>query len=197
VQRPEINVTQRGVYWPDPVSGPWYLAAHWVDHEGRAECIGLEIWRGAEPNSSSGNHEQFESARTWRGIGGTDLRQFPLASLLRDLWANQVAYAEPGEAILNSPNPEVMELFQNFTKGVRTAKFGDRGIAASEDVAAVYQEALRQRRPPTKTVAEVFSVSHSTATKWVKRARDEGHLPKTEPGRPSPLPTPKKKGRKK
>lgn len=36
---------------------------------------------------------------------------------------------------------------------------------------------------PTQAVADHFTVSHSTAAKWVTRARAGGHLPATTPGK--------------
>lgn len=40
-------------------------------------------------------------------------------------------------------------------------------------VATVYREALVEGRPPTVAVAETFGVSHSNASKYVKKARDQ------------------------
>lgn len=43
-------------------------------------------------------------------------------------------------------------------------------------VAEVYRAALRDGRPPTAAVAEQFTVSHSTAARWVREARQQQHL---------------------
>jgi hypothetical protein len=58
----------------------------------------------------------------------------------------------------------------------------------SEEVADIYLRAARGpgRTTPTKAVAEVLNVSHSTAAKWVAIAiRKYGLLPATTAGKPS------------
>ena len=56
-----------------------------------------------------------------------------------------------------------------------------------EAVARIYEAALLKpgRKRPTTAVKEHFSVSYSTATKWVGRARDFGFLPTTTPRKPA------------
>lgn len=49
-----------------------------------------------------------------------------------------------------------------------------------EEVAKVYNEAQKSDEPPTRAVQHHFSVSHSTAAKWVGAARRGGHLPPVE-----------------
>lgn len=44
------------------------------------------------------------------------------------------------------------------------------------EVAAVYEEAQKDGEPPTRAVQYHFDVSHSTAAKWVGKARSEGLL---------------------
>jgi len=51
-----------------------------------------------------------------------------------------------------------------------------------EDVAAVYREALENGAGPTRAVANHFDVSHSTAAKWVGKARRHGALRSTTKG---------------
>ena len=68
-----------------------------------------------------------------------------------------------------------------------------------EKVAAVYRQALRERKPPTKAVAdcpEWGPVDVSTAAKWVSRARHEfGFLPLTTQGKPAAVKPPRKNRR--
>lgn len=49
-------------------------------------------------------------------------------------------------------------------------------VAHLHDVASVYRQALEQGDPPTIAVAEHFHVAHSTASKWIRKARDQGEL---------------------
>ncbi|MCX5209801.1 hypothetical protein OG689_10945 [Kitasatospora sp. NBC_00240] len=44
------------------------------------------------------------------------------------------------------------------------------------EVSTVYRQAVQQGHPPTKTVAEYFGASHSTAARWVCMARRESFL---------------------
>lgn len=48
-------------------------------------------------------------------------------------------------------------------------------------VAATYEEAQRSTAPPTRAVADVYEVSHSTAAKWIGKARAAGYLPPFSP----------------
>lgn len=58
-----------------------------------------------------------------------------------------------------------------------------------EEVARIYQEAADEGRPPTREVAELFEVAHSTAAKWVGKARREGILkPVHSPKEATPVP---------
>ena len=50
-------------------------------------------------------------------------------------------------------------------------------------VAEVYLKAADARTPPLKAVAATWTVPHSTAARWVKRARDLGVLPPTRAGK--------------
>ncbi|GHF25330.1 hypothetical protein ACWD4B_09905 [Streptomyces sp. NPDC002536] len=49
-------------------------------------------------------------------------------------------------------------------------------------VAEVYRTAHEQGQPPTKTVADHFDISHSTAAKWVGAARKQGLLGQVRKG---------------
>ena len=57
------------------------------------------------------------------------------------------------------------------------------------EVAEIYREAYELGLPPTKTLAERFQISHSTAARWVGRARATGALGPaagTKPGEATP-----------
>jgi len=44
------------------------------------------------------------------------------------------------------------------------------------EVAEVYRAAMTDGRPPTAAVGAHFTVAHSTAARWVREARQQGHL---------------------
>lgn len=50
-------------------------------------------------------------------------------------------------------------------------------------VAEVYRMALTEGHPPTQAIAEKYQTAHSTASKWVRKARDAGILGATSKGR--------------
>lgn len=58
----------------------------------------------------------------------------------------------------------------------------DRSAHLAE-VALTYVEALADGRNTVDAIVERFTVSESTARRWVSMARDEGWLTPTEPGR--------------
>jgi hypothetical protein len=154
--------------WPDPKRGPWFVVGHWVERNGRPECIGLELWKGAQP----GDGALRRLGREVDGIGGLDLRALPLATILDDLW-RRGERAHGGAA------------------SVRARRSRDDADHFA-DVAAVY---LRGGRRPTMAVKEHFAVPYSTATKWVSRARALGLLESTSKGRANRR-RPTKKGTK-
>ena len=49
------------------------------------------------------------------------------------------------------------------------------------EVADVYRSAHARREPPTKAVMGEWHVSRSTASRWIKRARNAGHLGPARP----------------
>lgn len=67
--------------------------------------------------------------------------------------------------------------YRNAQKG-RRRKVDDRLL---EEVAAIYREYIDDR--PWRTIAERFSVSETTAARYVVLARKAGLLPATKPGR--------------
>jgi|BarGraNGADG00212_1021973.scaffolds.fasta_scaffold54377_1 hypothetical protein len=59
-------------------------------------------------------------------------------------------------------------------------------------VAEVYRQAWQDGEPPTKAVAHKFSVSHSTAARWVGAAREAHHLGPADGSRGGELPAAKR-----
>lgn len=59
-----------------------------------------------------------------------------------------------------------------------------------DEVAAAYRSALDAGHAPTQAVAEQFNVAHSTAAKWVRKARDVGALGAARGSRPGEVEQP-------
>lgn len=53
-----------------------------------------------------------------------------------------------------------------------------------QQVAEVYDEAMEAGDPPTRSVADAFSVPYTTAARWVRRTRAMGLLPAAAAGKP-------------
>ena len=45
---PTDRVWRTVLSWPDAQTGPWSVVVHWQELDGRAECVGLEIWNGTQ-----------------------------------------------------------------------------------------------------------------------------------------------------
>lgn len=177
--------------WPDPKTGPFWIGLYWASVDGRNECVGVTIFRGAWLDTSGDSPElELLPGEALQALKSTDLR-IPLDRLAREHhdWAKDL----DGEA------GEIARHIRGWSGDLPTvAGWGPNHLA---DVAQVYREAWQHNQHPTKAVAEHFSVSKSAAAKWVARCRDPkvGLLPPTERGRPravAPPPPPKSKTRK-
>lgn len=203
------NATDDGILWPDPKKGPWYIAGHWTEIDGKPECVGLELWKTVMGAPDLDNLIPIKGQKP-AGIGGVDLRTIPLASVLDALWELQRA-TEARQVELIAGVVSDLESGEAKARDQERAISSGKAFVASADqfqhptrrstddlehfkaVAGVYLEATRAPRPrPTKAVQDTFHVSHSTATKWVAKARKHGLIPSTTAGRPST--TTKKKG---
>lgn len=120
------------------------------------------------------------------------LREVPVGWLVQQL-AMQRAMAKdvpPDTWLTNAePDAKIMLPMGAATEGLQgTARqaLGRRRRRVTrqmlEQVAATYRAAI-DTGAPTQTVAEVFQVSHSTAARYVAKARDEGLLGETMPGK--------------
>jgi hypothetical protein len=204
-QRSLLDVPSN-ILWPDPESGPWCFVGHWLDIDGRPECIGLEIWKGVAPQQIQAGQTVVELTEPLVGLGGTDLR-IPLKGILLNLWlaalitevGQRIGVKKLKGGIVNRgkrgelTQSEVADLLREmddfivsplrFSDRVRTRRqFNDEDHFQA--VAAIYDHASRNRLPPTRAVQGHFNVSYSTATKWVHRARHVfGLLPETTPGK--------------
>jgi hypothetical protein len=194
------------ILWPDPKAGPWCFIGHWSDIDGRPECVGLEVWKGVSPRQAQNPRGVVELTDAVVGLGGTDLR-LPLSQILRALWTaallseirwrigvqklqgGVVNRAKRGELtqteaadLLREMDDAIYSPLRFWQDGPSRKKSDDADHFQA--VAEIYNHASRNRLPPTKAVQEHFHVSHSTATKWVHRARHGfGLLPETTPGR--------------
>ncbi len=184
----------KGVRWPDSQSGPWFVRAHWADIDGTPACVGVELWKGVQPTEDRTRYRAIRGAPQ-EGIGGTDLRSIPIGRVLEALWSQQreectSMLARVAERAAAGGEEGTADFLRGFAARISTTSpaqvrrpWADR--SHFDAVAQVYREALRDRRAPTLAVAEHFTVSHSTAAKWARRARELGLLSPTSRGRSS------------
>lgn len=145
-------------------------------------------------------------ARPGARINGEALRRVPLATYLGravDLAALAVfPVADPTAPVfIQAPGEERQRLpSEPFGDGhvavtvvgaARTAEVKallrrePRAVAMTDEalreVADVYRAAHARKQPPTKAVMQEWHVERSTASRWIRRARDAGHLGPARP----------------
>lgn len=159
----------KDIAWPQE-NGPWALKLRFGAVDGRVECLGCEI--GAA------------DLRSPRVLSRRVLRDIPLGRLIDDV------QSQPSSDLLSLVGMKLSSRLGDLTvRGLGpladTKKpVGRREISVDHlrKVADVY---LTDNRAPTKRVAHHFNTSHSTATKWVAKARREGLLKPTSAGKVS------------
>jgi hypothetical protein len=164
--------------WPDRRRGPWLLRIIWTRIAGRLECCGLEI-RSCRDGHESWPPELPRWDEDPQILTASTLRQLALGAILSDLreegwqrteqWAAEIETEPASDA-----ERELAAVFRRrarLDRGVRR-----RGIPPLPEVARVYRAAAKRREPPTQTVADHWNAAHSTAAKWIMRARREGYL---------------------
>ena len=176
--------------WPDEVKGPYRIEIHLAIIRGRLECVGLLIGHlaGWPPDEDPSKAKELAEPRP---IPASLLRQISLPDLIGDdflpiILADEAA-SDPAqwlEGYQDTPQRAARALASLEARGARRGRKGHPPEHFVE-VAAVYRDAYRFRRPPTQAVADHWTVSKSTAAKWVAKARDRGLLPPTSRGKPS------------
>jgi hypothetical protein len=132
--------------------------------EDRLEWIGFEVER------AEGKPKRSLETQVFRKVRFADLADEGRSRLLR-------------ERPQLLPQSERLEGLPPLTKKRRRpGRYGEDHYAA---VAALYVDAWRRNENPTQAVAKRFGVSHSAASKWVRRARDLRMISRTTPGKAS------------
>jgi len=185
--------------YPDREKGPFVIAAHWIEKDGRLVPVGVEVWKTVHPLPDDMFAVGELAGVDLQGLEATDLRQIPLATILGELWDIQRQAVGEVREVIDNTRPELADELEPVRFGGRYRRVSPDDVETFKQVAAIYQDEMRSpgRKRPTDAVARSFGVNHSTAAKWVKRARDLNLLPSTSPGRPSNItPATTKKGGK-
>ena len=192
-----VDRTDEGAVVEDSKGRKWFAVAHWAEINGRAECIGLELWKGSRP-AEKGSYRSLPGQKV-TAIGSADLRDIPVATWLRTLWGiqrtkdRQLARtarraADRAERNIDTwqtaTGPSASDRLREYADGVESRR-GRRSANDREhfaDVAAVYLAAVKERGNPNAAVAERWGVDKSTVTRWANRCEQLGLLPPTTPG---------------
>ena len=161
--RPTTRSTE--LLWPDRKRGPWSVSATFTLLDGRPECVSLTFGLKAVGGSSA--PVQWTALRA---VNGGEL----IDALRHQVLDDDRAYIE---RVFGRFPPESRATLDRL--GVTRSAFEEErptgrprlyGRDHFEAVAAVYRQAHSTGKP-TQAVAEHFSVSSTTAAKWVARCR--------------------------
>jgi hypothetical protein len=166
--------------WPDD-EGDLEVTVHLAVVEGRAEPVGLDLrtFRRTGPERPS---RALPGARM-RPITTYDLRGLRLAEIVAE------ARRRVASALLAPTGDEEWDATPwagGLEEAWTPAGRGRPPLYGPEhfrEVAEVYRSAFAIGMPPTLAVAKRFTVTKSTAAKWIAKARALGLLPPTTRGR--------------
>lgn len=182
--------------WPDKEVGPWALRLTTAIVDDRPAVVGVELY-AVDPELIRQNAQGWPTLaahlvpRVTERITTAGMR-VPLAERLAAYLART---KKSDEIIANAAPDQIPARWREFARerlaSIKHAESARRGRPPLygrehfERVAAVYNEALRSgAMPPLGAVARAWTVSESTAAKWVSRCRRTfGLLPPTTPGR--------------
>lgn len=173
--------------------GP-HLVLYFALVEGRAECVRVEIGAEFLPGEDRTKlGAKFATIRRLRPLDTATLRGIKLHSQItraRKEWVRELEALATGALYGSDVDKATRREVRSRLRVAREATSRDRPGPPSlekahfEKVALVYREAHQRGDPPRSAVAKHFKVSHSTAARWVSRARHELNLlPKTQRGK--------------
>ena len=172
-----IDRTRR--LWPNGRKGPWCVVFSWAPLNARLECVGVEIrsYRGEQAHQT----ELQENADPVP-LSASLIRSVPLAGLIEEERPKAVAQSQVMASLAKGSRFATARVAspKKPVRGGRRRLYGRDHFAA---VAKVYADAWQTKSGPTTAVARRWTVSVSTAAKWVARARQMGLLGATQQGR--------------
>ena len=140
-------------YWQPRRQPGWSVQFEYVEDKGRRYPIGVTV-RSADKNKAE--------------LTTSELRSIPFATIFEE-WLKQSSIKRTAPTV----DPKV----------AGPLKGGPLPIEVLEKVAELYRAALDRGVPPNAFVAQQLGISNSTATKRIVRARQQGLLGPTTPGK--------------
>jgi hypothetical protein len=173
--------------WPNPRRGPWLVRVDWTQINDRLECCGFEIRSVREKRDGGWPAELRAWDENPEVLTAAQLRHVRLGGLLHDLredgWEKSQKWADWLATVAADLGGAELAADVRRDAAKHRGRRRLRGLPPLTDVAQIYQDAQARRENPTKAVATHWRAAHSTAAKWVMRARAEGHLPPVTPRR--------------
>ncbi len=171
----EHHVTTR---WSHPELGAWDIGLAFAVVNQRLECIGVDLRSVPDGASPAGDHASLQ-----RPITALLMRAIPWIRIVESERRALLSGDGPFDG-LEAPDPRSRQAAEKWHATVgRSGRRPRYGPEHFEEVARVYSDAWQRREAPTKAVAEHWTVSKSTAAKWVARTRDLGLLGPTRRGK--------------
>lgn len=165
-------------YWPDRWKGPWCVSLYWLPIAGRFECVGFAVELDEKLAPDIHLERRLITAQLIRSIPVGRLIEETRQRTGRDAASLADGYESHGDAESARQERELADQFKAVgTQGGRPRMYPD---AHYRDVARVYAVAWQSGSSPTKSVEELYHVSHSTAARWVHEARQRSFLGPTD-----------------
>lgn len=162
--------------WPEQ-GGPWQVRLDYVTRADRIECVGLSLKPMVDDCPP---------------LTSTVLGRLRVAQLIAEDSEWRLHKARQRLRTAQRDDRSDQTELANLARGVEAAegvpqppKRGRKAIYGHEHYERVAKEYLLRAgdRNPTAQVAELFTVTRSTAASWIREARNRGLLPPTTQGR--------------
>jgi hypothetical protein len=192
---------EASVRWPDE-TGPWLIATHWAQVEGRAMIVGLDVRSFYDKELKDGSLVRVPVGGQWaevtqrvlRGIHISQIRDLTRAHLRRD--AESALFSPAPQFVADHAQWAYERLARLTAKGEPRKRRPPAGDDLLRRVAALYEHAVENGdTKPAKYVEDQLrdAGEQRLSTKggrvlvrqWIRRARERGYLT---------IPSPRSKG---
>lgn len=137
-----------------------------VSNDGAARCIGLRIFSAGSQRITAETLRLPIAGLTKQAVAGCARKFTPLEE-----------GGEPVFRLISTGPSEAAAFYERYvTKGRRPRQGSPLTDENLSEVAQVYRAAVKNGDPPTRAVMGAMHVERSTASRWIRAARDRGLL---------------------